>query len=205
MDFLVPRTLTMCLWFLARSFVAGSVLLMVIESLKDKRGFGLSRFCSLALSLLNLLFTSLSGFYWYESDVLDEEKLVLSRRVSITKRCLGGFCRFPCIVCSDYEQRKSPLLLRIWLGFYLAVSCYSLVVDTVMYKRHVHLLVYDIVSVGGALLLGYVAFFKKARGGNGNGNSNGGLEEPLLNGASTVVMGGVMRLLLTLELAFSVS
>ncbi|KAF3507759.1 hypothetical protein F2Q69_00003340 [Brassica cretica] len=78
--------------------------------------------------------------------------------------------------CSDYEMRKSPLLLRIWLVFYLAVSCYSLVVVD---KRHVHLLVCDIVSFSGALLLCYVAFFKKARGGN---NSNGVLEEPLLNG-----------------------
>ncbi|KAG7586668.1 ABC transporter type 1 transmembrane domain [Arabidopsis thaliana x Arabidopsis arenosa] len=58
-----------------------------------------------------------------------------------------------------------------------------------MYKRHdtvpVHLLVFDIVAFSGAVFLGYVAFFKEARG-----NSNGVLEEPLLNGGDSRVGGG---------------
>ncbi|CAN7010746.1 unnamed protein product [Brassica rapa subsp. trilocularis] len=162
-----------CSWVRGRNNGFGSVT----ERLKDKRGFGFKSvlFCSLALSLLNLVLTSLSGFYWYESDCLDEEQLV-SLLMFLLQTVSWGVLSVSLHRCSDYEQRKSPLLLRIWLAFNLAVSCYSLVVD----KRQVPLLVYDVVSFSGGLLLCYVAFFKKARGG-GN-NSNGVLEEPLLNG-----------------------
>lgn len=70
--------------------------------------------------------------------------------------------------CSDHEQKKSMFLLRLWLVFYLSISCYSLVVDMVMYKKDetvpFHILVYDIVASSAALFLGYVAFFKKAKG-----------------------------------------
>ncbi|CAH8381545.1 unnamed protein product [Eruca vesicaria subsp. sativa] len=149
----------------------------VSERLKDRRGFGFKSvlFCCLVLSLLNLVLLSLSGFYWYESDWLDEEKLV-SLVGFLLPTVSWGVLSVSLHRCSDYEQRKTPFLLRIWLVFYLAVSCYSLVID----KRHVQLLVYDIVSFSGGLLLCYVAFFKKARGSNNN--SNGVLEEPLLNG-----------------------
>ncbi|CAF1704305.1 unnamed protein product [Brassica napus] len=166
-----------CSWVRGRNNGFGSVT----ESLKEKRGFGFKSvlFCSLVLSLLDLALTSLSGFYWYESDWLDEEQLV-SLLMFLLPTVSWGVLSLSLHRCSDYEMRKSPLLLRIWLVFYLAVSCYSLVVVD---KRQVHLLVCDIVSFSGALLLCYVAFFKKARGGN---NSNGVLEEPLLNGDSTV-------------------
>ncbi|KAL0855188.1 hypothetical protein Bca101_060340 [Brassica carinata] len=159
---------------------------VVTERLKDRRGFGFKSvlFCSLALSLLNLVLMSLSGFYWYESDWLDEEQLV-SLVGFLLATVSWGVLSVSLHRCSDYEQRKSPLLLRLWLGFYLAVSCYSLVVDKREETVHVHLLVYDIVAFSGALLLCYVAFFKKARGDNNN-SSNGVLEEPLLNGDSTV-------------------
>ncbi|CAH2053853.1 unnamed protein product [Thlaspi arvense] len=156
------------------------------ESLKDRRDFGFNSalFCSLALSFLNLVLMSLSGFYWYESGWSDNEQLV-----SLVGFLLGtvswGVLSVCLRRCSDYEKKKSPFLLRLWLGFYLAVSCYSLVVDFVMYKRHgtvhVDLLAYDILAFSAALFLGYVAFLKKARG-----NSNGVLEEPLLNGDSSV-------------------
>ncbi|CAH8381533.1 unnamed protein product [Eruca vesicaria subsp. sativa] len=157
----------------------------VRERLKDKRGFGFKSvlFCSLVLSLFNLVLMSLSGFYWYESGWSDKEQLV-----SFVGFLLATVSWVVLSVslhrCSDYEQRKSPFWLRIWLAFYLAVSCYSLVTDKRQETVPVHLLVYDIVAFGGALLLAYVAFFKKVSGGSKN--SNGGLEEPLLNGDSTV-------------------
>ncbi|KAJ4871679.1 ABC transporter C family member 3 [Raphanus sativus] len=78
-----------------------------------------------ALSLLNLVFMSLSGFYWYGSGYVRHGQLV-SLRLSITNGVLG-------------TREKRPYMF--------------------------HLLVYDIVAVGGALLLCYVAF-KKARVGN---------------------------------------
>uniref|UniRef100_A0A1J3J3N2 ABC-type xenobiotic transporter n=1 Tax=Noccaea caerulescens TaxID=107243 RepID=A0A1J3J3N2_NOCCA len=161
---------------------------VVTESLKYRRDFEFksAMFCSVALSLLNLVLMSLSGFHWYESGWSDEEELV-----SLVGFLLGmvswGILSICLHRCSDYEHKKSPLLIRLWLVFYLAVSCYSLVVDIVMYKRHktvtVHLLVYNIVAFSAALFLGYVAFFKKARGND----NNGVLEEPLLNGGSSVL------------------
>ncbi|CAA7016301.1 unnamed protein product [Microthlaspi erraticum] len=142
-------------------------------------------FCSWSsLSLLNLVLMSLSGFHWYESGWSDGEQLV-----SLVGFLLGmvswGVLSICLHRCSDYEHKKSPFLLRLWLVFYLAVSCYSLVVDIVVQEtrnRDCSLLVYNIVSFSAALFLGYVAFFKKARGNN----SNGVLEEPLLNGDSSV-------------------
>ncbi|CAA7016302.1 unnamed protein product [Microthlaspi erraticum] len=142
---------------------------VVTESLKHRRDFGFKSalFCSLALSLLNLVLMSLSGFHWYESGWSDGEQLV-----SLVGFLLGmvswGVLSICLHRCSDYEHKKSPFLLRLWLVFYLAVSCYSLVVDI----------------VSAALFLGYVAFFKKVKA-RGN-NSNGVLEEPLLNGDSSV-------------------
>ncbi|KFK38644.1 hypothetical protein AALP_AA3G141700 [Arabis alpina] len=161
---------------------------VVRESLKDRSDLGFKKsalFCSLALSLLNLVLVSLSGFYWYESGWSDNEQLVslIGFLLGMVSWVVLSICL---LRCSDYEQVKSQFLLRLWLGFYLAVSCYALVVDTVVYKKHksviVHILVYDIVAFSASLFLGYVAFLKKAT----RGNINGVLEEPLLNGGGSV-------------------
>ncbi|XP_019101462.1 PREDICTED: ABC transporter C family member 3 isoform X2 [Camelina sativa] len=163
----------------------------VTESLKDSRGFGFKSalFSSLALSLLNLVLMSLSGFYWYDSGWSDNDQLVSSLGFLLGLVSWGvlSICLHH---CRGYEDKKAPFLLRIWLCFYLVVSCYSLVVDFVLYKRHEtvssHLLAYDVLAFSIALFLGYVAFFKKDRS-----NGNGVLEEPLLNGGdSSVVVGG---------------
>ncbi|AEE75293.1 multidrug resistance-associated protein 3 [Arabidopsis thaliana] len=161
----------------------------VTESLKDRRDFGFKSalFCSLALSLLNLVLMSLSGFYWYESGWLDNEQLVSSLGFLLGMVSWGvlSICLHR---CRDCEHKKAPFLLRLWLVFYLVVSCYSLVVDFVMYERRetvpVHLLVFDIVAFIAAVFLGYVAVLKKDRS-----NSNGVLEEPLLNGGDSRVGG----------------
>ncbi|KAL1204852.1 ABC transporter C family member 3 [Cardamine amara subsp. amara] len=177
-----------------RQKIRGNDVYGVRESLTQKRdiGFKLALFCSLALSLLNLVLMLLTGFYWYESGWLDNDQLVSSLGFLLATVAWGVLSIY-LHRCWDYEHQKSLFLLRIWLVFYLAVSSYSLVVDFVLYKRHetvsVHLLVFDIVAFSGALFLGYVAFFKKARG-----NNNGVLEEPLLNGGGSSAAGDSVEL-----------
>ncbi|CAF2079340.1 unnamed protein product [Brassica oleracea var. botrytis] len=155
---------------------------VVRESPKDKRGFRFNSvlFCSLALSLLNLVLMSLSCFYWYESGWSDNDQLVSLVGFLLATVSWGtlSICLHRC------SKTKPPFLLRLWLVLYLVVSCYSLVVDIVMYKKdktlHVLLPVYDIVSFSAALFLSYVAFLKKARG-----SISKVLKEPLLNGDSS--------------------
>uniref|UniRef100_M4FE47 ABC-type xenobiotic transporter n=1 Tax=Brassica campestris TaxID=3711 RepID=M4FE47_BRACM len=182
-----------CLW--VRNKVWGdSGFGVVTKSLKSKAVL----FCSLALSLLNLVLLLLSGFSWYESSCSDNEQLV-SLVVFVLAMVSWGTLSICLHRCSDYEQTKPPFLLRLWLVLYLLVSCYSLVVDIVIYKKnktvHVLLPVYEIVSFSAALFLGYVAFFKKARG-----SINRVLEEPLLNedssvGATPYSRAGILSLL----------
>ncbi|XP_013611055.1 PREDICTED: ABC transporter C family member 3 [Brassica oleracea var. oleracea] len=156
---------------------------VVRESPKDRRGFRFNSvlFCSLALSLLNLVLMSLSCFYWYESGWSDNDQLVSLVGFLLATVSWGtlSICLHRC------SKTKPPFLLRLWLVLYLVVSCYFLVVDIVMYEKdktlHVLLPVYDIVSFSAALFLSYVAFLKKARG-----SINKVLEEPLLNGDSSV-------------------
>ncbi|KAJ4886480.1 ABC transporter C family member 3 [Raphanus sativus] len=154
---------------------------VVTKSLKCKPVL----FCSLALSLLNLVLLLLSGFSWYYESGWSENDQLVSLVGLLLATVSWGTLSICLHRCSNHERTKSPFLLRLWFVLYLAVSCYSLVVDIVMYKKDetipVHLLVYDVVSFSAALLLSYVAFFKKARG-----SSNGVLEEPLLNGDSSV-------------------
>ncbi|CAN7075142.1 unnamed protein product [Brassica oleracea var. botrytis] len=156
---------------------------VVRESPKDRRGFRFNSvlFCSLALSLLNLVLMSLSCFYLYESGWSDNDQLVSLVGFLLATVSWGtlSICLHRC------SKTKPPFLLRLWLVLYLVVSCYFLVVDIVMYEKdktlHVLLPVYDIVSFSAALFLSYVAFLKKARG-----SINKVLEEPLLNGDSSV-------------------
>ncbi|KAJ0103690.1 hypothetical protein Patl1_03992 [Pistacia atlantica] len=66
----------------------------------------------------------------------------------------------------------------------MLISCYCLVIDTVLYRNHLLLsiqyLVFDVVSVITGLFLCYVGFFKRSEG------ENTLLQEPLLNGNSNV-------------------
>ncbi|CAN6991697.1 unnamed protein product [Brassica rapa subsp. trilocularis] len=131
-----------CLW--VRNKVRGdNVFGAVTKSLKSKAVL----FCGLALSLLNLVLLLLSGFSWYKSSCSDNEQLV-SLVVFLLATFSWGILSICLHRCCDYEQTKPPSLLKLWLVLYLLVSCYSLVVDIVMYKKdktvHVHLLVYDI-------------------------------------------------------------
>ncbi|GMI65446.1 ATP-binding cassette C3, MULTIDRUG RESISTANCE PROTEIN 3, multidrug resistance-associated protein 3 [Hibiscus trionum] len=81
------------------------------------------------------------------------------------------------------EQKRFPLLLRIWWGFYFSISCYCLVIDIVLFKKHVSFpiqyLVSDVFSAITGLFLCIVGFLGRNEG------EDTLLEEPLLNGDSS--------------------
>ncbi|CAF2101812.1 unnamed protein product [Brassica napus] len=90
-------------------------------------------------------------------------------------------------VISFYLYRngqKFPFLLRVWWVIYFMVSCCSLWVDIVLYKKQelesLHLLIYHAVAVTVGLFLSYSCFQKK----QGEGERINLLEEPLLNGGA---------------------
>ncbi|CAK9166893.1 unnamed protein product [Ilex paraguariensis] len=77
---------------------------------------------------------------------------------------------------------KFPVALRVWWGFFFSISCYSLAVDFVYYKKHralpVQFWVSDIVCSTSGLFFCFVGFLGKKEG------ENALLQEPLLNGSA---------------------
>ncbi|PON43468.1 ATP-binding cassette containing protein [Parasponia andersonii] len=140
--------------------------------------------CCLGLSVLNLVFCLLSYFCWYRNDWSDE-RLVTLLDLAIRTLAWGVVSLYLHAQFSNSGQSKLPFLLRFWWGFYLFVSCYCLIIDFVLYKKHVSLplrsVVSDVVSVISGLFFIYVGFFRKKQG------EDILLEEPLLNGNSTSV------------------
>ncbi|PON94081.1 ATP-binding cassette containing protein [Trema orientale] len=140
--------------------------------------------CSLGLSVLNLVFCLLSYFCWYRNGWSDE-RLVTLLDLAIRTLAWGVVSLYLHTQFSDSGQSKLPFLLRFWWGFYLFVSCYCLIIDFVLYKKHVSLplqsLVCDVVSVISGLFFIYVGFSGKKEG------EDTLLEEPLLNGNSASV------------------
>ncbi|PPR95341.1 hypothetical protein GOBAR_AA25327 [Gossypium barbadense] len=98
--------------------------------------------------------------------------------------CVYMHCQF------SNEQKRFPVVLRIWWGFYFSISCYCLVIDIVLFKKHVSFpsqyLVSDVLSVVTGLFLCIVGFFLRNEG------EDTLLEEPLLNGDSSVTNGVVL-------------
>ena len=148
----------------------------------------LTLFCCLGVSVFNLVLCFLSYFYWYRNCWSDQNLVTL---LDLVLRTLG----WGAICVSLYTQffnsgeKKFPFLLRVWWGIYLSISCYCLVIDIVIYKRHVSLpvqyLVSDVVSVISGLFFCYVGFSVK----NETGEEDTLLEEPLLDGNSSVFNG----------------
>ncbi|KAM7478268.1 hypothetical protein LguiA_026481 [Lonicera macranthoides] len=139
-------------------------------------------FCCLGLSLLSLLVCLLNLFYWYKGGFgwSDEDMVTLSDSVLKILAWLGVSVYLHLQLSSSSES-KYPFVLRIWWGFFFAISCYSLVVDYVYYKRHqtvpFEFLVSDVISTIVGLFLCYVGFFGK------NESMDALLVENLLNGS----------------------
>ncbi|KAI9185271.1 hypothetical protein LWI28_005771 [Acer negundo] len=140
----------------------------------------LTLFCCLGVSVFNLVLCLLSYFYWYRNRWSDENLVTL---LDLVLRTLGwgAVCVYLQTQFFNSSEQKFPFLLRIWWGFYLFITCYCLVIDIVLYKKHeslpIQYLVSDIVSVITGLFFCYVGFSGKIEG-----EDTLLLREPLLNG-----------------------
>ncbi|KAL5548581.1 hypothetical protein UlMin_003812 [Ulmus minor] len=149
-----------------------------------------SLICCLCFSAFNLVLCLLNYFIWFRNG-LSEERLVTLLDLALKTLAWGLVSVYLYTRFTPSGESKYPLLLRVWWGFYLFVSCYSLVIDFVLYKRHVSMpiqsLVSDVVSVIWSLFFIYVGFCGKKVGDDSL------LEEPLLNGNTGLGNGHEVR------------
>ncbi|XWS11329.1 hypothetical protein CRYUN_Cryun38cG0074400 [Craigia yunnanensis] len=143
--------------------------------------------CCFVVSAFNVVLCLFSYFYWYRNG-WSEDKLVTLSDYVVKTLAWGATCVYlHCQFSNSGEPKKFPLLLRTWWGFYFSISCYCLVIDIVLFKKHVSFpsqyLVSDIFSVITGLFLCIVGFLGK------NESQDTLLEESLLNGDSSVSNG----------------
>ncbi|KAM3696203.1 hypothetical protein ACJW31_06G020500 [Castanea mollissima] len=143
--------------------------------------YKVAQICCLGISVFSLVLCLLSYFYRYRSGWSDEG-LVTLFDFALRTLAWGAVCVYLRVLFNSGEP-KYPILLRVWWGFYLIISCYGLVIDVVLYRKHVNspvqYLVSDVFSVVTGLFLCCVGIFGKNEGGDAI------LEEPLLNGDSS--------------------
>ncbi|KAJ7963673.1 ABC transporter C family member 3 [Quillaja saponaria] len=143
----------------------------------------LTLFCSLAVSVLNLILCLLDCFYWYRNGWADGKLVTLSDLV-IRTVAWGAVSVYLHTHFFNSGEQRFPFLFRVWCGFYFSISCYCFVVDIVLFEKHLSLpiqyVVSDIISLFNGLFFCYVGFFVKNKG---EGTL---LQEPLLNGNSSV-------------------
>ncbi|XP_052177409.1 ABC transporter C family member 3 isoform X2 [Diospyros lotus] len=151
-------------------------------------------FCSLALSLFNLVLCSLSYFYWYRNG-WSEEKIALISDFGLRALAWFAVSVYLQTHLSDSGQMKFPVLLRAWWGFYFSLSCYFLLVDFLLNQKGrslpIQLLAPDAISAITGLFLCYLGFLGR-RVGEGEGEGEGEddiLQEPLLNGTTSLSNG----------------
>jgi ATP-binding cassette subfamily C (CFTR/MRP) protein 2 len=138
--------------------------------------------CCLGVSVFSFVLCLLNYFHWHRNGWNDEGLMTLLD-LAIRTLAWGVLCVYlRTHLFNSSENTKYPFLLSVWWGFYLSISCYCLVIDVVLYKKHVNLpaqyFVSDVVSIVTGLFLCYVGLIGKNEGGDDI------LEEPLLNGDS---------------------
>ncbi|KAJ6694767.1 MULTIDRUG RESISTANCE PROTEIN ABC TRANSPORTER FAMILY PROTEIN [Salix koriyanagi] len=156
------------------------------EMLKIKRRFMWYKqtlVCCLGVSVFNLILCLLSYFYLHGNVWSDGEAVTL---LDLGLRTLswGALAVYLHTRFFNSGEKMFPLLLRVWWGFYLAISCYCFAIDVFLHKKHGSLeiewyLVSDVVSVFAGLFLCYVGFSRS--------DIQDVLEEPLLNGDSSSI------------------
>ncbi|XP_037494595.1 ABC transporter C family member 3 isoform X2 [Jatropha curcas] len=146
---------------------------------KSELCYKLALFCCLGVFAFDFVWCLLSYFYWYRNGWSDDDVVTL---LDLAVRTLswGALSVYLHTQFFNSPGIKFPFPLRVWWGFYFSISCYFLVVDIVLSRKHEHVssqvqyLVSDTVSVFAGLFLCYVGFLKIK-------GQNTPLEEPLLN------------------------
>ncbi|KAG4176950.1 hypothetical protein ERO13_A11G277000v2 [Gossypium hirsutum] len=146
--------------------------------------------CCFVVSVSNVVLCLLSYFYWYTNS-WSEDKLMSLIDYALKTLAWGACATCVYMHCQfSNEQKRFPVVLRIWWAFYFSISCYCLVIGIVLFKKHVSFpsqyLVSDVLSVVTGLFLCIVGFFLRNEG------EDTLLEEPLLNGDSSVTNGVVL-------------
>jgi len=139
--------------------------------------------CCLGVTVFNFILCLLSYFYLYGNVLSDGEIMTL---LDLGLRTLSWAALVVYLHTQFFYSGENmfPLLLRVWWGFYLAISCYCFFVDVFLHHKHVSLeiewyLVSDVVSVFTGLFLCYVGCLRS--------DIQDVLEEPLLNGDSSSI------------------
>ncbi|CAI9760381.1 unnamed protein product [Fraxinus pennsylvanica] len=138
-------------------------------------------FC-FGFSLFNFVLCLLNHFYSCSHGWSDEKILTLLDLGAKTLAWLGlsVFLRSQFF---NSGEPKYPIVLRLWWGIFLVVSCYCLAIDFVYYQKHQNLLtlywVNDIVSTVMGLFFCCVEILCKKV------DEDNLLQEPLLNGSVT--------------------
>jgi ATP-binding cassette subfamily C (CFTR/MRP) protein 2 len=139
--------------------------------------------CCLGFSVFSLALCLLNYFYWYRN-AWSDERLVTLLDLALRTLTWGSLCVYFRTQLFNSGEPKYPFLLRVWWGFYLFMSCYCLIIDITLYRKHVNVsgqyFVSDIVSVVTGLFFCYVGFFCK-----NESTEDTLLEESLLNGDSS--------------------
>eukprot|EP00258_Populus_trichocarpa_P036996 XP_024453015.1 ABC transporter C family member 3 isoform X3 [Populus trichocarpa] len=139
--------------------------------------------CCLGVSVFNFILCLLSYFYLY-GNVLSDGEIMTLLDLGLRTLSWGALVVYLHTQFFNSGENMFPLLLRVWWGFYLAISCYCFFVDVFLHHKHLSLeiewyLVSDVVSVFTGLFLCYVGFLRS--------DIQDVLEEPLLNGDSSSI------------------
>ncbi|XP_022716766.1 ABC transporter C family member 3-like [Durio zibethinus] len=159
------------------------------ERLRQRRllWFKTTLTCCFVVSAFNIVMCLLRFFCRNRNSWSQDELVALSDYV-VKTLAWGAMCVYlHCQFSNSSEKRKFSFLLRIWWGFYFSISCYCLVIDIVLVKKHisfpVQCLASDVFSVITGLFVCIVGFWGRNEG------EITLLDAPLLKGDSNVSNG----------------
>ncbi|XP_065862551.1 ABC transporter C family member 3-like [Euphorbia lathyris] len=120
-------------------------------------------FCCFGVSLFNFIFCFLSYFFWFRKAWSDDCQVSLLDSILRTLSW-AALALYLHTYLSCSSEGKFPFLLRVWLGFYLTISCYSLIIDIFFHAKYkvseIQSLASDLVSLSTGLFLCIRGFFK---------------------------------------------
>ncbi|PWA86308.1 multidrug resistance-associated protein 3 [Artemisia annua] len=188
-----PVFLHGCVSLIQFLFLVFILVSLVVKRLRvdrtdvSKQSFGClyykqALFCCVTLSVFNLSLCFWNSFYWYKNGWNDEKIVTLLHGGLGTLVWLFVSVYLHTIVSnSSTESRKYPFVLRFWWGCFFTVSCYSLVVDYVYYKKTSSSISMFFVSDSVSSFMGLFLFFVGLSYKSEEEGRDGNLEEPLLN------------------------